>query len=108
MSSEIKICEPLENVVFLFPLIFFLFLVLPFRFFFILFFIVKAFYLFKHAEREAALEALEDAGISNPSDQEIKDRIKVEKLNVLREIVLFCFLRQFCEIYHQIRNQIRK
>ena len=36
-----------------------------------------AFYLFKHAEREAAFEALQDAGVAEPTPEEIKERVKV-------------------------------
>lgn len=36
-----------------------------------------AFYLFKHAERETAVQALRDRGVSDPSSDEIKDKIKV-------------------------------
>lgn len=39
--------------------------------------IVAAFYLFKHAEREAAFQSLQDEGLKDPTPDEVKDRIKV-------------------------------
>lgn len=39
-----------------------------------------AFYLFKHAEREAAFEALQDAGVAEPTPEEIKERVKVRNI----------------------------
>ena len=38
---------------------------------------LAAFYLFKHAQRETAFEALQDAGVTEPTPEEIKDRVKV-------------------------------
>lgn len=43
--------------------------------------IVAAFYLFKHAEREAAYQALQDEGLKDPTPEEVKDRIKVRHWN---------------------------
>ena len=36
-----------------------------------------AFYLFRHAERDAAADALKDKGISAPTSEEIKDKVRV-------------------------------
>lgn len=36
-----------------------------------------AFYLFRHAERDAAADALKGKGISAPTSEEIKDKVRV-------------------------------
>lgn len=36
-----------------------------------------AFYLFRHAERDAAVDALKDKGIDAPTSEEVKDKVRV-------------------------------